>query len=266
MATFESSTDMSKYRLKYDDWNLSDDELIAKIKEIIRALKNHEVDAASVLQEIYLGDANAAIHIFGNNGYNFCKPELIVTWLSLLVLLASSENITGGSIAEGFTKSCGGCMVYTILMVVACFRKEEITRLAFDFFRHVSADSTGNIFTINEIDQIALLLNKLIGGPQDGTHIRSVCLAIRHFPDCADPTTAKGRLAVQLSDLIEGLGALCTSGSSTSRMKAISTLITEILNETRGVPMGDLWGRGGPPILENFVFPAGQFMNIFGKF
>jgi hypothetical protein len=54
------------------------------MKEIIRALKNHEVDADSIVQEIELGDANAALHIFGKDGYHFCKHELIVTWLSFV--------------------------------------------------------------------------------------------------------------------------------------------------------------------------------------
>ena len=52
MATFESATNMSKYRLDYKDWHLSDDDVIAKTKEIIHPLKNHEVDAASILEEI----------------------------------------------------------------------------------------------------------------------------------------------------------------------------------------------------------------------
>jgi hypothetical protein len=202
------------------------------MKEIIRALENHEVDAASILQRIYLGDANAAIHIFGRDGYHFCKPELIVTWLSLLILLASSENVTGRSIANGFTKGCGGCMVYTILMVVACFRDAETTRLAFDFFRRVFADSRGDILEINEIDRIASLLNKQMRGPEDNTLMRSVCLEISNIANHANPKTDKGRIAVELRDLIEGLGALCTSGSFTSKMKENSTSTTEILKES----------------------------------
>ncbi|CAF0798775.1 unnamed protein product [Adineta steineri] len=229
MATFESSTNTSKYTLDYRDWHLSDDELIAKMKEIIRALKNHEVDAAFILQNIELGDTNAAIHIFGRDGYHFCKPELIVTWLSLLVLLASSENVTGQLIAKGFTKDCGGCMVYTILMVVACFRDKEITVLAFDFFRHVFADSSGDILKINEIDRIASLLDQQLRGPDDMTQIRSACLNTTYIARYADKTTDKGRMAVQLRDLIEGLGALCTSQPYSSELKPVSTLITEIL-------------------------------------
>jgi hypothetical protein len=161
------------------------------MKEIIRALKNHEVDADSIVQEIELGDANAALHIFGKDGYHFCKHELIVTWLSLLVLLASSENVTGQWIANGFSKGCGGCMVYTILMVVACFPDKKITRLAFHFFRHVFADSRGDILEINYIYRITSLLNQQMSGPQDNTLMRFSCLKISHIASYADPTIEK---------------------------------------------------------------------------
>jgi hypothetical protein len=232
MATFESSANTLKYRLDRKDWHLSDDELIAKMKEIIQALKNQEIDAATILQKIELGDANASIHIFGRDGHHFCKPELISTWLSLLVLLASSENITGKSIANGFTKDCGGCMFYTILMVVACFRGEEIARLVFDFFRHVLVDSKGDILELNEINQIASLLNQHIPRRQDGTIMRSVCLEVSHTAYYADPATSKGQISIQLRDLIEGLGALCTSRSFVSEMKANSTSTIEIIKES----------------------------------
>ncbi|CAF1315096.1 unnamed protein product [Didymodactylos carnosus] len=202
------------------------------MKEIIQALKNQEIDAATILQKMELGDANASIHIFGRDGNYFCEPELISTWLSLLVLLASSENVTGQSIAHAFTKSCGGCMVYTILMVVACFRGKEIARLAFDFFRHILADPNGDILELNEIDQIASLLNQHIPRRQDGTMMRFVCLEVRHIAHYADPTTNKGQIAVKLRDLIESLGALCTSRSFASEMKANSTSTIEIIKES----------------------------------
>jgi hypothetical protein len=232
MATSESSTNTSKYRLDYKDWNLSDDEVIAKMKEIIQALEKKEIDAATIVQKIELGDANASKHIFGDDGTRFCKPELISTWLSLLVLLASSENITGQSIARGFTKDCGGCMVYTILMVCACFRGKEIARLAFDFFRHVLADSKGDILELNEIDQIASLLNQHIPRGQNGSLWRSVCTTVNYTAHYVDPKTSNGQIVIGLRDLIEGLGGLCTSRSFVSKMKANSTLTIEIIKES----------------------------------
>lgn len=232
MATSESSTDASKYRLDYNDWKLSDDKVIAKMNEIILALKNGEIDATTILKGMELGDANASIHIFGRTGHRFCRPELISTWLSLLVLLASSENVTGKSIANTFTKGCGGCMVYTIFMVVACFRSGEITRLAFDFFRHVLADPRGEMLELDEITRIASLLNQYIPCRQDGTIMRSVCLEVNHTAYYADRTTSKGQITAVLRDLIEGVGALCTSRSFATEMKANSTSTIDIIKES----------------------------------
>ena len=222
---------MSEYTLSYEDWNSSDGALIAKMKGIKRALKNHKVDAASILYESQLGGTSAATHIFGDDGYHFCAPELVVTWLSLLVRLASSKGITGQSMASRFIKGCGACMVYTILMVVACFPDKKITRLAFDFFRRVLGDSKGHIFELNEIDQIALLLNQQMRGPEERTLMRCCCLRISNIASYADKTTSKGQTAVQLSDIIEGLGALCTSMSFASEMRANSASITKVLQE-----------------------------------
>jgi hypothetical protein len=232
MATLEPPTNTSKYVLDYKDWNRSDDAVIKKMKKIIQALKNQETSTDTIIGQIEFGDGNATIHIFGDDGNHFCKPELISIWFSLLVLLASSENVTGESIARGFPKGCGGCMVYTILMVVACFRSEENTRLAFDFFRHVLADSNGEILELHEVNRIASLLDQHIRRRQDGTTNRFLCSGINSVASYADRTTSEGQIAVGLCDLVEGLGALCTSRLFVSEMKTNSTSTIEILKKS----------------------------------
>lgn len=195
-------------------------------------MKNHEVDAVSVLCQIEFGNTNAATHIFGNDGYHFCQSELIVTWLSLLVLLASSENVTGSSIARRFIKGCAGCMVYTILMVVACFPDKKVTRLAFDFFRHVLGDSKGEILELHEIDQLASLLNQQMPRPEENTVMRSLCLVIERFAKSANPASTNDQMADQLPNLVKGLGALCISRSFAGEMKTNATSTTEVLKES----------------------------------
>ena len=229
MADSKLVRDTEKYRLH---WHQSDKEVIAKIDEIIGALNKQEIDAATILNGMELGDANASIHIFGKSGYDFCSQKLISKWLTLLVLLASSNNVTGQSIARGFTKGCGGCMVYTILMVVACFPDPENARLAFDFFRHVLADPKGQILELDEILQLAKLLVKHIPCRRDGTYMRSVCLEIRCNANCIDKNTNEGQIFVGLRDLIEGLGTLCTSELFVKAMKENSASTIETVKES----------------------------------
>ena len=61
--------------------------------------------------------------------------------------------------------------------------------------------------------------------------MRSVCLEVSYTANYADLTTIKGQIAVRLRDLIEGLGALCTSKSFALEMKTNSTSTIEILKE-----------------------------------
>jgi hypothetical protein len=234
MATTESTIDRSKYRLDYEDWNLPDAAVIAKMKKIIQALEKKEIDAVTVLNNrMEFGDANAAVHIFGRDANHFCGPELISTWLSLLVLLASSENVTGRSIASGFIKGCGGCMVYTIFMVVACFPSKENTRLAFDFFRHVLADPKGEIVEFHEVEQIASLLDRCVPRQgQEASLLRSLCLSTGHFANYGNATTSERQTADAHRNLVEGLGALCTSSSFASAMKANSTSVIKIIKKS----------------------------------
>jgi hypothetical protein len=232
MANSESSTDTQKYTLVSRDWNLPGKEITEKIKGIIQALNNKEIDAATILNGMDLGDANASIHIFGRDGNHFCSQELITKWLSLLVALASSENVTGKSIARTFTKGCGGCMVYTILMVVACFPDQENARLAFEFFRHVLADPKGEMLESHEVFQLASLLKQNIPVRSDGTYMRSVCLEVSYTARYIDKTASNAQIVVGLCDLIEGLGKLCTSASFIKAMKENSASTIEIVKES----------------------------------
>jgi hypothetical protein len=232
MATSELSTDTQKYRLDYRDWIRSDEEVIAKIDAIIQALNKKEINAGTVVGGINLGDANAMVHIFGKDGINFCSERLISKWFSLLALLASSESVTGRSFVYGFIKGCSGCMVYTIFTILACFPDQENERFAFDFFRHVLADPKGEILELHEVSQIAQLLDQHIPFRTDGTQMRGLCLPLSNAASYVDKTTYKGQIVVGLWNLVEGLGALCTSESFIKAMKKNSASTIEILKES----------------------------------
>lgn len=232
MASSQPSPNTPKYTLTYEDWIQSDDEVIAKMNQIILALKNREINAATAINSIDLGSCNATSHIFGDDGNHFCRPDVVSTWLSLLVLLASSENVTGGCIAGKFNKCCSECMVYIILMAVACFRRREIAELAFDFFRHVLADPKGEILELHEIIQFALFLDQHIPCQQNGTKTRFLCLAIENAASYADTTTSKGKATIGIHNLVAGLAALCTSQPFIADMKTNSKATIEILKKS----------------------------------
>jgi hypothetical protein len=89
------------------------------------------------------------------DGRHRCKAEVVSTWLSLLVPLVSSEGVTGNSIVSSFAKSCGGCMVYSILMAVGCFHSDKNIKLGLDFFRHALADPSEEILEMHEVSELS---------------------------------------------------------------------------------------------------------------
>ncbi|CAF1098762.1 unnamed protein product [Didymodactylos carnosus] len=78
MAESQSSINTPKHELNWDDWNSSDKHVITKMKGLIETLKSQEVDAVTLLPELEIGFA-ASIHIFGQNGRDLCKPEVVST-------------------------------------------------------------------------------------------------------------------------------------------------------------------------------------------
>jgi hypothetical protein len=195
---------------------------------------SENMDCGLVFDSLLTTDrkGKSQIHIFGTSGNDRCTPKLVSTWLSLLVLLASSDEVTGQSIASSFTKGCGGCMVYTILMAVACYPSEVITQLAFDFFRHVLADPKGEMLELHEVTAISSLLNQHVPYRQDGTMMRTACLELSVIGDRVDSTTIKGQTIHALRDFIEGLGTLCTSKTFVIAMKENSISTIQIIKES----------------------------------
>ena len=236
MGDSQSSTAVSNEKLYKIDWNLPDRQLIVQMNGLIEALKNKEDGVANSLLQ-YTGGCSPSIHIFGMDGNNRCHPEVVSTWLSLLVTLASLEDVTGESIASLFPKSCGGCMVYSIVMLVGCFHSKQNIQLAFDFFRHVLADPNGEILELDEVSQLSSLLAQNIPARSDGTYMRMVCLELHCYERIWDMNDGTKRILEKLRHLIEGLGVLCTSKSflhamKTNRTATLSTLKASIMNNT----------------------------------
>ncbi|CAF0801900.1 unnamed protein product [Adineta steineri] len=228
MAESQSPINISKYELDWEDWKLSDQHVITKMKGLIEALKSQEVDAVTILPKLEIG-WDAAIHIFGENGRDLCKPEVVSIWLSLLLTLASSKGVTGASIASSFAKSCGGCMVYTILTAVGCFHSEQNVKLAFDFFCHILADVDGKILELDEVRQLSSFLVKNIPDQTKSVTGRSVCLTLHcyYYMNGTQKTTVEA-----MSNLIEGLGVLCTSKSFVAEMRSNPSSTIEILKQS----------------------------------
>ena len=236
MATPQSSTVPTNKKQYEIDWELSPPRLIEQINGLIEALKNKEEGAAASLLE-YQGGCAPSVYIFGMDGRSRCDPKVVTTWLSLLVTLASLEDVTGESLAELFPKSCGGCMVYSIIMVVGCFHSKENVRLAFDFFRHVLADPEGKILELREVDELSSLLARSIPARQDGTYMRNVCLELHCYERVWNMEETRKKTIESLRHLIEGLGVLCTSKSfiqemKTNRTATLNTLKESIMNQT----------------------------------
>lgn len=206
--------------------------IIKKFAAVVYLSEN--MDCGFVFDSLLTNDrkGKSQIHMFGTSGNDRCTPKLVSTWLSLLVLLASSDEVTGQSIASSFTKGCGGCMVYTILMAVACYPSEVITQLAFDFFRHVLADPKGEMLELHEVTAISSLLNQHVPYRQDGTMMRTACLELSVIGDRVDSTTIKGQTIHALRDFIEGLGTLCTSKTFVIAMKENSISTIQIIKES----------------------------------
>ena len=236
MATPQSSTAPIN-KLRYGiNWGLSSHILIEQINGLIESLKNKEEGAAASLLE-YEGGCAPSIYIFGMNGRSRCDPRVVTAWLSLLETLASLEDVTGESLANLFPKSCGGCMVYSILMVVGCFPSKENIQLAFDFFRHTLADPEGKILELREVDELSFLLAQSIPARQDGTYMRNVCLELHCYERVWNMEETKKKTIERLRHLIEGLGVLCTSKSfvqamKTNRTATLATLKESIMNQT----------------------------------
>ncbi|CAF1519187.1 unnamed protein product [Adineta steineri] len=228
MAESQPPINISKYELNWDDWKLSDQHVITKMKGLIEALKSEEVDAVTILPKLKIG-WSGAIHIFGESGRDLCKPEVVSIWLSLLLTLASSKGVTGASIASSFVKRCGGCMVYTILTTVGCFHSEQNVKLAFDFFRHILADIDGKILELDEVRQLSSFLVKNIPDQTKSVRERSVCLTL-HCYYCMSGT--QKTTVEAMSNLIEGLGVLCTSKSFVADMRSNPSSTIEILKQS----------------------------------
>lgn len=227
MTELQASSNTAKYELTSADWRKSDQHVLTKMEALIEALKSGKVDADTILPELEIG-WDAAIHIFGKTGDHRCQPEVVSTWLSLLVTLASSKEVTGKSIACSFAKGCGGCMVYTVLNAVGCFHSQQNVKLAFDFFRHVLADFDGKIL---ELDELRKLSSTLVSVRTRGADVtkRSVCLAIH----CSNYMDERQRATSEaLSNLVEGLGVLCTSESFVHDMKTNPASTIEILKQS----------------------------------
>lgn len=228
MAESKSSIDTSKsYHI---NWRSSDDIVIAEMKDLITALKSEEVNAVTILRGLDIG-WYAAIHIFGRSGHDLCEPEVVSTWLSLLLTLASSKGITGGSMVSSFAKSCGGCMVYTILNAVGCFYSEENVKFAFDFFRHILSDMNGEILELDEIRQLSKLIVRTVPS-RDDVVMRCVCLELHCYQRIYDMSDTTKNTLETLSNLVEGLGILCTSKSFVNEMQANRSSTIEILKQS----------------------------------
>lgn len=226
------SPDVSPTEGAYEiNWCSSDDEVIEQMNKCIGAIKNKKVEARATLPE-YDGGCQASIHIFGSDGNRRCKPEVVSTWLSLLVTFASSEDITGELLARLFPKSCGGCMAYSILMAVGCFHSDKNVQLAFDFFRHVLADPNGQILELDEVNNLSSLLARSIPARSDGTYMRNVCLELHCYERIWNMDDTTKRTIEKLRHLIEGLGVLCTSKSFLDRMKKKRTATLNILKDS----------------------------------
>ncbi|CAF1165344.1 unnamed protein product [Didymodactylos carnosus] len=228
MAEIQSSINTSKYGLNRDDWRLSDKHVITKMKGLIEALKSEEVDAATILPKLNIG-WDAMVHMFGESGRDRCKPEVVSTWLSLLLTLASSKGATGEAIAYSFAKSCGGCMVYSILTTVGCFHSEQNVKLAFDFFRHILADVDGKILELDEVRRLSSLSVSNIPPRSGGTMGRAACIELHYYQYMSG--TQKETLET-LSNLIEGLGVICTSKSFVNEMRSNPSSTIEILKQS----------------------------------
>ncbi|CAF1463390.1 unnamed protein product [Adineta steineri] len=228
MAESQFSIDTSKYELNWSDWKSCDEDVIAKLNGLIKALKSLEIDAVSILPKLQIG-YQASIRIFGENGQDLCKPKVVSTWLSLLLTLASSKGVTGESVASSFAKGCGGCMVYTILMAVGCFPSEENMKLAFDFFRHILADVDGKIVELGEVRKLSSLLVESIPADDEGIKVRAICLALHCYYNMSD--TQEINLKTLLNP-IEGLGALCTSKSFVEDMRSNPSSTIDILKQS----------------------------------
>lgn len=233
MATSQSSSNQKMYEL---NWQLPKKELIAQMNRLIEALKNKEDGVVESLLQ-YHGGCQPSIYIFGLDGTSRCDPQVVTAWLSLLVTLASMDEVTGESLANLFPKSCGGCMVYSILMIIGCFHSEENIRLGFDFFRHVLADPVGEILELREVNELSALLARNIPARQDGTYMRTVCLELHCYERVWNMNEIQKRTLERLRHLIEGLGVLCTSKSfinamKTNRTATLNTLKQRIINQT----------------------------------
>lgn len=231
MGTPQSSTGSTSKKVYEIDWKLPEDKLIEQIHGLIEALKNKEEGAAASLLN-YHGGCSFAIYIFGMDGRSRCDPEVVTVWLSLVETLASLDDVTGESLANLFPKSCGGCMVYSILMAVGCFHSKENIQLAFDIFRHLLADPQGQILELREVDELSSLLARSIPARQDGTYMRNVCLELHCYERVWNMEETRKRTIEKLRHLIEGLGVLCTSKPFVQRMKTNPTATLDALKKS----------------------------------
>jgi hypothetical protein len=167
------------------------------------------------------------------NGHHRCDPEIVSTWLSLLVTLASSEEFTGELIAHLFPKDCGGCMVYSILMLVGCFSDSKNIQLAFDFFRHVLADPDGEILEMNEVDKLSELLSDFMTPQTYGPMSRAVCLEAHSYQYMQNTDSERKMMLENLSHTIEGLGVLCTSQKFLCEMKTNRAATVSAVKQSR---------------------------------